>query len=434
MHTLDIYKRFLECDSLSTDTRSIVPGCMFWGLKGETFDGGEFCEQAIENGARYAVRQAEGISANPQIIHVADSLFALQELARHHRRSFGIPVMAVTGTNGKTTTKELLNAVFAAHYKTHCTKGNLNNHIGVPLTLLAMKQDVDIAIIEMGANHVGEINQLCTIAEPTCGLITNIGKAHLEGFGSLEGVKRAKSELYQYLDSVGGVIFVNMDEAELVESSMPYRRKIPYQKGVVQPAENFPSWVDLESGNGFLEVSFRSTDYGRINVQTQIVGEYNFNNIMTAIVVGQYFKVPDQQIKSSLENFIPANNRSQIIQRDNYKILLDAYNANPSSMTQALNNFTKIHAQRKIVILGDMFELGEYSRAEHQSIADLVSASDFEASVLVGKEFAKTRTDQHVLKFTEISDLKQWFDNLEKDEATILIKGSRGMKLETLLA
>lgn len=434
MNVEELYRRFIECSSISTDTRNIVPGCMFWGLKGEKFDGGEFCLEAIEAGARYAVRQSDTSSDNPQIIHVSDSLESLQELANFHRRKFGIPVLAVTGTNGKTTTKELLNAVFSSHYNTHYTKGNLNNHIGVPLTLLSMKSGTDIAIIEMGANHVGEINRLCEIAEPSCGLITNIGRAHLEGFGGPEGVVQAKSELYRYLDKSGGLIFVNMDEPALVAASAPYLRKIQYGRGIYHAETYFPSFVELEGESDLLNVSFRSTGYGRIHIQTQLIGEYNFNNIMTAIVIGQYFKVPDHLIKEALENYVPENNRSQLIQRSDCKIILDAYNANPSSMALAVENFRKMAAGRKILILGDMFELGDYSRAEHQTIADMADNPCFESVALAGKEFAAVHAGEHILRFKDFSGLKEWFDALDKKDATILIKGSRGMKLESLLS
>lgn len=433
MNTELLYSIFRQCTNISTDTRHITKDCLFWGLKGPNFDGGDFCEEAIKSGAKFAVRQSSLPSQSQQIIHVDDSLSALQLLATFHRRRFGIPVLAITGSNGKTTTKELVSAVLSAHYKTHSTKGNFNNHIGVPLTLLEMKEDTEIAVIEMGANHQGEIMQLSAIAEPTCGLITNIGKAHLEGFGGLEGVKIAKSELFTFLDKNGGVIFVNMDEPELAEVSVRFSKKILYKRGFIQDPEFFNSHVDIESNDSFLSVSFNSSVYGRVTVNTHLMGDYNFNNIMTAIVVGQYFKVPDLLIKSAIENYIPANNRSQLIQSEGYSIILDAYNANPSSMSQAILNFKNQPADKKIMILGDMFELGEFSFAEHQKIAELAFGIKPDQLVLVGTEFNKTEVSGEVLKFTDIEKLKNWYHSLDKSDSLILIKGSRGMRLESIL-
>ncbi len=433
MNTEELYSIFKVCAQISTDTRKISQDCLFWGLKGQSFDGGNFCEQALQAGAKYAIRQSELPSESENIIHVTDSLLALQDLARFHRRKFGIPILAITGSNGKTTTKELISNVLSAHYKTHSTTGNFNNHIGVPLTLLAMPEDTEIAVIEMGANHQGEIMELSKITEPTCGLITNIGLAHLEGFGGVEGVKKGKSELYKYLADNDGLIFVNMDEPELAEISEGFNKKILYKRGFEQSREFFSSHVEIESSEGFLNVSFNSTVYGRITVASHLVGEYNFNNIMTAIVIGQYFKVPDLLIKQAIENYFPSNNRSQYIKMEGYNVILDAYNANPSSMAQAILNIKSQGANRKIIILGDMFELGEFSFDEHQRIAKLALDTNPNQLVLVGEEFEKIKVPEIVLKFVDAEKLKIWYTNLDKSNSSILIKGSRGMKLESIL-
>lgn len=429
-----LYHIFKECTNICTDTRQIAEACLFWGLKGENHDGAEFCEEALSKGARYALRQSDEPSTNQRIIHVTDSLKSLQELARYHRNKFGIPILAITGSNGKTTTKELINCVLSANYKTHCTKGNFNNHIGVPLTLLSMPSDTEVAVIEMGANHQGEIMELCRIAEPTCGLITNIGKAHLEGFGGVEGVKKGKSELFQFLNTNGGLMFVNADEPEILEVADKFQKKIIFKRGFDQPIEYFSSHVDVESEDVFLNVSFNSTGYGRITIKTHLIGTYNFNNLMASIVVGQYFKVPDELIKRSLENYIPTNNRSQIVEFADHKIVLDAYNANPSSMVQALSNFKKLPDTKKIVILGDMFELGEYSSREHQEIADFATDGSFQLVVLIGGEFLRTEVRDDVLRFTDVNEALIWYKSLKKENTSILIKGSRGMKLERLVS
>ena len=429
----ELYKIFKKSTGICIDTRLISKDCIFWGLPGSNFDGGSFAEEALKKGALLSVRQSTTASQDPQIIHTENALTLLQDLARLHRSQFEIPIIAITGSNGKTTTKELVSTVLSSHYNTHSTKGNYNNHLGVPLTILQMPEDTEIAVIEMGANAIGEIRDLCYIAHPTCGLITNIGKAHLEGFGSIEGIKKAKSELYEYLETNRCWIFVNMDEPELVELSAMVQKKIQYAQKGSKRVNLFTSEVLLETTEPYLQVSFNSTDYGRVLVNTQLVGSYNFPNIMTAIVIGQYFKVPDQKIKEALENYISTNNRSQIIQKGNNTIVLDAYNANPSSMQKAIENLLSMQGQKKLAILGDMFELGNSSISEHQSIVNYCKSSGLEKAVFVGPDFQQTVLPDSYLSFKDIVDAKDWFVNQEIANTTILIKGSRGMKMETLI-
>jgi len=336
MTTAELYKIFLDHPNVCTDSRKIEPNCLFFALKGANFDGNQFAERALQQGAAYAVVDDINLETNQQLILVEDVLIALQKLAHHHRKQFEIPVIGITGTNGKTTTKELVSTVLSSHYPTHYTKGNFNNHIGVPLTLLAMPANTEVAIIEMGANHVGEIDFLCRIAAPTHGLITNVGEAHLEGFGSFEGVKTAKGELYQYLEKNKGLAFINKNEDHLQEMAGPNLYKVLYTKSTA-PDLKVPIFeTKLVAANPFVEISFLSKIGVSQGIKSQLIGLYNFNNIMTAVTLGRYFKVPYQKIKQSIENYTPSNNRSQIIEKGSNKFLLDAYNANITSMTKAL--------------------------------------------------------------------------------------------------
>ena len=360
-----------------------------------------------------------------------DVLDTLQRLANLHRKQFSIPIIAITGSNGKTTTKELIAAVLNIHYPTHFTKGNLNNHIGVPLTLLAMPLNTEIAVIEMGANHQGEINDLCHIAEPTHGLITNIGKAHLEGFGGVEGVKIGKSELFKYLKDA--CIFLNQMDETLVSLSVDNKKKIiftlsdqPDPNNALYEIENLPT-------KEFLRVGFLSENGDYISAQTHLTGNYNLGNIMSAVAVGKYFKVPGDKIKMALENYVPSQNRSQYISYKGGKIILDAYNANPSSMEAALNNLFSIPHLNKIAVLGDMFELGEESPYEHKKIADFADNSLLSQVILIGKNFEKVAFEKKWVHFNTVTEAKNYFDSLPFSTSLILIKGSRGMKLETLV-
>jgi UDP-N-acetylmuramoyl-tripeptide--D-alanyl-D-alanine ligase len=431
MDLQSLYQLFLSGCGISTDSRNVKKGDIFFALKGENFDGNQYALQSLQNGAVTAVVDDQHLPDHPALFKVLDVLDTLQRLANLHRKQFSIPIIAITGSNGKTTTKELIAAVLNIHYPTHFTKGNLNNHIGVPLTLLAMPLNTEIAVIEMGANHQGEINDLCHIAEPTHGLITNIGKAHLEGFGGVEGVKIGKSELFKYLKDA--CIFLNQMDETLVSLSVDNKKKIiftlsdqPDPNNALYEIENLPT-------KEFLRVGFLSENGDYISAQTHLTGNYNLGNIMSAVAVGKYFKVPGDKIKMALENYVPSQNRSQYISYKGGKIILDAYNANPSSMEAALNNLFSIPHLNKIAVLGDMFELGEESPYEHKKIADFADNSLLSQVILIGKNFEKVAFEKKWVHFNTVTEAKNYFDSLPFSTSLILIKGSRGMKLETLV-
>lgn len=418
-----LYQAFLAANQrITTDTRHLEKGAVFFALKGGNFDGNTFAQAALDAGCSAAVIDADDIELRPGMIKVPDVLMALQALATHHRRQFKGPVLAITGSNGKTTTKELVNAVLSQKYYTLYTFGNLNNHIGVPLTLLRLNASHNFAIIEMGANHQGEIDQLCRIAEPAYGMITNIGKAHLEGFGGIEGVKKGKSEMYRFLEQNGGLLFVNGDDSVLMELSSKMNRKLYgssqefYVQGTVLPNER---------------AAFQLTDQANstLTVQSHLVGSYNVINCLAAAAIGRFFGVTDQQIKTAIEGYVPDMNRSQLHQTEKNTLILDAYNANPNSMKAAIENFAGLPAGRKLALLGDMFELGDYSAQEHQMVADLCAAKGVEA-ILVGPAFAKTKTNLRC--FETVAGCKSYLQDQQIVQSTILIKGSRGMKMEQL--
>ena len=426
-----LYKIFLNHSNVCTDTRKIEDGCLFFALKGANFNGNQFAFQAIEQGAAYGVIDDESLPKHKQLILVTDVLTTLQALANYHRKQFEIPVIGITGTNGKTTTKELMSTVLASHYITHFTKGNFNNHIGVPLTLLAMPANTTVAIIEMGANHVGEIDFLCQIAEPTHGLITNVGEAHLEGFGSFEGVKKAKGELYKYLERNKGLAFISKNEDHLQEMAGANLYRVFYTQSA-EPNLNVPIFeTKLAAANPFIEISYLSKEGVSQSIQSQLIGLYNFNNIMTAITLGRYFKVPYEKIKKAIEDYTPTNNRSQIITKGTNKFLLDAYNANVTSMTKALESFASYSDKNKIAIIGDMLELGRYSRDAHAKIIQLAQKLGIETWT-VGKEFGQLKS-KGVKQFENTKALKEWFWQQTFEETFFLLKGSRGIGLEQLL-
>jgi UDP-N-acetylmuramoyl-tripeptide--D-alanyl-D-alanine ligase len=418
-----LYNKYLECTAVSTDSRANQTNNLFFALHGPNFNGNQFAAQALTKGARYAVVDDPAL-ASDQVIVVPDTLQALQELAQYHRRQLSIPVIGITGSNGKTTTKELMHAVLSQRFNTIYTKGNLNNHIGVPLTILTIKPEHQIAIIEMGANHIGEIEQLCHIAEPTHGIITNIGKAHLEGFGSLEGVARAKSELYMHLLRNKGTTFINSQNEHLQRMGSRLPIKITYPAPGDFFHFNFISaspYVVYESENNEL-------------VTTQIIGEYNFENIAAASCIGKYFNVPLTKINAGIASYVPTNNRSQIIQKNTNTILLDAYNANPSSMAASVNNFAQAEAAHKVVILGDMLELGTVSAEEHAKIGKLVASLPFDQVLLCGPEMEHAAAYAPAAwHFETKAELQQWLQDNPVQNSFVLIKGSRGMSLETLL-
>jgi len=429
-----LYQLFIGADkAVSTDSRKIEPGCIFFALRGENFNGNQYAQAALEKGASYAVVDDPDLAKIDHCILVEDVLTTLQDLARYHRRQLHIPIIAITGSNGKTTTKELIATVLGSQYRIHYTQGNLNNHIGVPLTLLQLDQQLEVAVIEMGANHQGEIDQLCRIAEPTHGLITNIGKAHLEGFGGIEGVKKGKSELYRYLAETNGLAFVNNDEPFLVDLSAVVRKRIYYELSEVPDPQHKPYEVKLLQLQPFIRVAFLDDHAELIESSSKLMGVHNFQNIKTAITLGKYFKVPGEKIKAAIESYNPNMNRSQIIPWGSNSILLDAYNANPSSMEVTLRSFAENSSGNKVVILGDMFELGDSAPVEHERIAQLASSLNFEQVVLVGKHFSEVAQQLGCIHFDKVEELKGWFTSQSWENKAILIKGSRGMALERVL-
>ncbi|MDQ6756927.1 MAG: UDP-N-acetylmuramoyl-tripeptide--D-alanyl-D-alanine ligase, partial [Bacteroidota bacterium] len=351
MEIEDLYKLYLQHPSIKTDTRKIKSGDIFFALKGENFNGNSFAKQALDAGAAYAVIDEEVNIADERLIRRDDVLLTLQQLAKHHREQFSIPFIAITGSNGKTTTKELVHAVLSSSYKTYTTEGNLNNHIGVPVTILKIKSDAEIAVIEMGANHQKEIEDYCSYVLPTHGLITNIGKAHLEGFGGIEGVRKGKGELFDFIRENNGTAFINCDDNYIKEKSAGIKNCITYGT-----TEGSVIGIAISS-TSFLEVEItRGADIKTI--KTQLVGEYNLPNILAAVAIGKYFNVPEQKIKAAIENYIPSNSRSQLIKKEGNTIIMDAYNANPASMKAAIENFANMAGANKILMLGAMMELG----------------------------------------------------------------------------
>jgi UDP-N-acetylmuramoyl-tripeptide--D-alanyl-D-alanine ligase len=439
MTTIDeLYEKYLESTGVTTDTRKIGKDNIFFALKGDNFDGNRFALQAIDKGAIYAVVDDTSLAEHPQLLQVENVLTGLQALAKHHRRMLDIPVIGITGSNGKTTTKELLAAILGSHYKLHFTQGNFNNHIGVPLTLLDMPLDTDIAIIEMGANHVGEIAVLSEITEPTHGVITNIGKAHLEGFGGIEGVKRGKSELYKFLAKNKGVAFVNLDEPFLLDLAKDVAIKVKYQQSENPDLKVTILETELIQSEPRIKIGFLSDkrDF-KIEADSHLIGYYNFQNIQTAVTIGRYFKVPHTKIKQAIESYDPKNNRSQILKKGSNVFFLDAYNANPTSMRNALDGFASMAGDYKIAIIGDMLELGEYSESEHQSILQYAQKKGFDQIVLVGNLFnslPESSSSGSVLRFTDVEALKSWYEGQAINNSTIFLKGSRGVRLETLIS
>lgn len=427
---------FLEGRKIVTDSRKIESGCLFFALRGERFDGNEFAAEALEQGADFSIIDNPTYKTSDQTIIVEDVLTALQNLATAYRRTFEIPILAITGSNGKTTTKELIYQVLQSQYRTHATPGNFNNHIGVPLTLMMMPKDTEIAIIEMGANHVGEIEQLCEIAEPTHGLITNIGKAHLEGFGGVEGIKKGKSELYRFLATHKGVAFVNEDEQFLTELSKQNKFRLFYKQSAQLDVDSQHYQTTLVSEKPFVQAKFKDLSRKNIVVDSNLIGIYNFNNIMTAITVGRYFKVDSEKIQKAIATYTPANNRSEIREIDSNHFILDAYNANPISMEVALKYFDNLEAKYKIAVLGGMKEMGAYSVTEHKKLLDLAIASSVNELWLIGEEFAllKDNYDKNIYWFDDVADTRNYFLSKRFENTHFLVKGSRSNRLEKILA
>ncbi len=433
--TATLLQVFSECQRVCTDTRKLLAGDLFFALKGDNFDGNRFADKALENGAAYVVVDHPEVVKDKRYLLVEDTLTAFQELARAYRQQLNIPILAITGSNGKTTTKELVAAVLSKAHQTHFTQGNLNNHIGVPLTLLAMPLTTEIAVIEMGANHQGEIAELCEIAEPTHGLITNIGKAHLEGFDGIEGVKKGKSELYAYLATHQGVAFINLEEDHLEElaTQRGLKREIDYCLSTT-PDPTTPFYeIRLDQLNPTIKVAFLKPDGNIRTVESALSGRHNLQNIMTAIAVGKYFKVSSHLIVEGIAEYIPSNNRSQRLEHQGVGVYLDAYNANPSSMRAALQNFAAEAKGSQAVILGDMLELGETAAVEHLAIAHLAQSLAFANIMLVGPHFAVAAQALGLPHFSNVQEVSTTLDWSVLAGTEILIKGSRGMKLEQLL-
>ncbi|MBK0403398.1 UDP-N-acetylmuramoyl-tripeptide--D-alanyl-D-alanine ligase [Adhaeribacter sp. BT258] len=418
-----LYKKFLTCDFVSTDSRADQQNAMFFALNGPNFKGAKFAQTALEKGARFAIVEDEEM-ASDRCLYVENTLETLQQLALYHRKQLGIPVIGITGSNGKTTTKELTNAVLSQKFNTLYTTGNLNNHIGVPLTLLRIKPEHEMAIIEMGANHGGEIDMLCRLALPTHGIITNIGKAHLEGFGSLEGVARAKSELYRFVDETHGTIFLNTNSDHLQRMSRRIESKITYP--------NNGDFLHFELLEATPNIVYK--DEAGKEVKTHLMGTYNFDNIAAAACIGKYFGVPADKINEALAHYIPANNRSQVIEKNSNFILLDAYNANPSSMEAAIKNFGSSAGEPKVLIAGDMFELGTESEAEHRKLGELIAQQPIEMVWLCGQKMkAAAQVNPAFKHFETKAELESYLKANPVKNSYLLIKGSRGMGLETLL-
>jgi len=422
----ELYKIYQQHPSVQTDTRKLKPGDIFFALKGPNFNGNSFAKQSIESGASLVVIDEKEFEIPGKTLLVPDVLAALQELALYHRQQFTIPFIAITGSNGKTTTKELIHAVLSSAFDTYTTEGNLNNHIGVPLTILKIKSDAEMAVIEMGANHIGEIASYCKIALPTHGIITNCGKAHLEGFGGIEGVKKGKGELFDHLRTLThGFAFVMWDYDYLREMSKGISGIIKYGT-----EENDHVIGKVFRNDPFLKVEVTQGLDDKI-ISTQLVGEYNLPNVLAAVTVGKFFEVPEKKIKSSIENYIPSNSRSQLIEKKSNKIILDAYNANPSSMKLAIENFANSAEENKILMLGGMAELGTESLYEHEQIIELIKKHSWKEVALVGGDFLKL--PHPFLSFENSLKAKEWFQQQHFQHSYMLVKGSRSMQMEKVI-
>ncbi|MDG1279453.1 MAG: UDP-N-acetylmuramoyl-tripeptide--D-alanyl-D-alanine ligase [Algoriphagus sp.] len=428
MNISDLYQRYLASTGVSTDTRKINPGNIFFALKGPNFNANDFAAKALEIGASTVVIDEEAylIEGDERYFLVEDALIALQKLANHHRHQLDIPIIGLTGSNGKTTSKELLNAVLKQKFNTLATIGNLNNHIGVPLTLLQIKPEHEIAIIEMGANKQGDIQELCEITEPTHGFITNIGKAHLEGMGGPAGVLKTKTELYQHLLANGGTVFINSQDPIL--SNMIKR----FENPILYPAKGDFCEVEFKGADPFVKFSTEGSEEIYL---TSMIGAYNFGNIATALTLGKFFGVPMEKAIEGVVNYRPANMRSQLVEKRSNLIILDAYNANPSSMEVAIRTFGDMTGRKhKMIILGDMFELGEHAEAEHRRLGEIVSEYEIDKVCFTGNLIVSAlETAPKALYFPDPFSFRNWLEDSKLEDYLILIKGSRGMKLETLV-
>lgn len=426
MQVDQFYPVFLNHPKITTDSRNIPENSLFFALKGASFNGNQFAEEALNKGAAFAIIDEPTCQTNEKCLLVDDVLSFLQKLARYHRDQLKLPILAITGTNGKTTTKELIAAVLSRKFRINYTQGNLNNHIGVPLTLLTMNRETEMGVVEMGANHPGEIKTLCDIANPDYGIITNIGKAHLEGFGSFEGVINTKSELYDHLRGKRGKCFINADNDLLIKQAFQLE-KITYGHS----SSNFLSGELADSSNYLIAKALFPK--GWLYLKSKLVGNYNLENVLAAACVGKYFGVDPLEIQQAIETYTPSNNRSQLIKSGTNTIIMDAYNANPTSMLAALSNFVSLKNQPKCLILGDMLELGETSGVEHQKLVDFIEEFDFAEVYLVGSEFEKTTCRKKEKKFERVELLSNYLKTQPIENKFILLKGSRGIRLEKIL-
>ena len=420
----NIHDLFLKCTKVSIDTRNIEQNSFFVAINGERFDANTFAKEALEKGASYVIIDNQSYYIDNRTILVNDSLETLQALAKFHRHYLKLPIIALTGSNGKTTTKELINVVLSKKFNTKATNGNLNNHIGVPLTLLSFSKETEIGIVEMGANHQKEIEFLCEIAQPDYGYITNFGKAHLEGFGGVEGVIKGKSEMYTYIKTNDKAVFVNVDDEIQNQKTIDFNRFTFSQKD-----KNVNVFIENVTANPFVKISTLS-----VEINSHLIGLYNANNINAAITIGNHFEVATDDIKAAIESYIPENNRSQLLTKGTNEIILDAYNANPSSMKVALENFIQLNKKSKVVIIGDMYEIGEESHFEHKAIVDfLYQNSDFECHFVGNNFFAASIQKENFHFYKTFEDLTQYLSTVKLEHKIILIKGSRGMALERTL-
>lgn len=424
MSTAELYQKYLEAGKVSTDTRQITPGSVFFALKGPSFDGNQFAEEALAKGARYAVVDDARFAAHPKCLLVENALTALQDLARHHRSRLTIPIIGLTGSNGKTTSKELVAAVLSSTFRTFATRGNLNNHIGVPVTVLSIGPDVEMAVIEMGANHVGEIAFLCSISNPTHGFITNIGKAHIGTFGGFENIIRGKSELYQHLLTNDGIVFINSQNPILFNMAKRFKKPLLYpSKGDYYHCER------IDQGH-FLALTAENGE----RIQTQITGSYNFENVAVALAIGKYFGVDAAKAHRAVAAYVPGNMRSQIIQKGSNTIILDAYNANPTSMEAALENLSRMPEKRKVAILGDMYELEDDSEKEHGRMGAILAEKGITEAYLCGPLMAVAMSTFPSGRFFSSRD--ELISELKRNpisNAVILVKASRGMAMEKVV-
>lgn len=423
-----LYQRFIQSKGISTDTRTLEEGQLFVALKGPRFNGNAHVQQAFEGGAAGAiVDEPQGV-INDQCYWVEDALSALQMLATHHRKQLAITVIAITGSNGKTTTKELAQAVMRSHYPTFATRGNLNNHIGLPLSVLSLTRNHSHAILELGDNHPGEVAMLCRICQPQYGLITNVGMDHLAGFGSMEANIAAKQELFDYLAKNGGTALLNPLLPYLSDMATPVPHKVSYGEHA-----RYATQGELLHADPYVRFRFRSHGGQWTTVDTRLIGAYNYHNALAAVAIGQHFGIPDNKIAAALSTYIPNNNRSQIIAKEGYHILLDAYNANPSNVEAALESFAKMESPKKAIILGDMLELGPFEKVEHERIARLIQQLRPDRMALVGDIFAPIAADMGIQHFPSAKEARAWFIHQDWTGYWILIKGSRGIAMETIV-